>query len=269
MSIVFVSTVVLTVLFDCLAHKYSFFLSKGLYKVQHGRIINKEPEHYAFNVKDYSVLFEDDSDNIINIPVVTQDYLSATEGSCLIVKWDDHSRESKFGIIMCENNKGWRRASSSEARVVDEHASVKYRERRNSVIVSLVFLSVCTIVGLIAVLFREYSGISVCIIGPITVVCCLVYLLRLRIFPKQVADGNYEVMTGRIIDKSIVKHGRDSTYNLIFENEYGYNLKLAVNNKEYETLSLDRCLVYKLESVGFLKKEDIYVLTYNLQEMLI
>lgn len=263
---VVVSTVMVIASLYHLANKYSSLLSKGLFKVQQGRIVNKNPEHYAFDIKEYSVLFEDDSGNRENVPVVTEDYLKATEGDCLIVKWEDRSQDGKFGIVMCGNNdKSWRRASVSEVRTVEKHASIKYREKRNSVIVSLVFMLVCIGVALIAVFFKEYSGMSVCIIGPIAAVCCLVNLLKLQNLPKQIAAGNYEVMTGRIIDKSAVGSGEKSAYNLIFENEYGYTLKLTLNKKEYDISSQDGCLVYKTKSVGFIKKEDIYCIKYDPQ----
>ncbi len=247
-----------------LANKYSSLLSKGLFKIQQGRIVNKNPEHYAFDIKEYSVLFEDDSGNRENVPVVTEDYLKATEGACLIVKWENHFKDGKFGIVMCDNNdNGWRRASVSEARIVENHAPNIYRKKRNDMIVSLVFMLVCIGVCLIAVFFNEYSGMSVCIIGSIVSVCFLVNLLKLQKLPKQIAAGNYEVMTGRIIDKIVVKSGRNTAYNIIFENEYGYTLKLTLNRKEYETVSQEVCLVYKTKSVGFIKKEDIYCLNYD------
>lgn len=261
---VVVSTVMMIVPLYHRANKYSSLLSKGLFKVQHGRIVNKNPEHYAFDIKDYSVLFEDDSNNTQSVPVVTEDYLKATEGACLIVKWENHFQDGKFGIVMCDNNdNGWRRASVSEARIVENHASNIYRKKRNDMIVGLVFMLVCIGVSLIAVFFNEYSGMSVCIIGSIVSVCFLVNLLKLQKLPKQIAVGNYEVMTGRIIDKSAVGSGEKSAYNLIFENEYGYTLKLTLNKKEYDITSQDGCLVYKTKSVGFIKKEDIYCLNYD------
>lgn len=263
---VVVSTVMVNASLYHLANKYSSLLSKGLFKVQQGRIVNKNPEHYAFDIKEYSVLFEDDSGNRENVPVVTEDYLKATDGACLMVRWEDRSQDGKFGIVMCGNNdKSWRRASVSEARTVEKHASIKYREKRNSVIVSLVFMLVCIGVALIAVFFKEYSGMSVCIIGSIVSVCFLVNLLKLQKLPKQIAVGNYEVMTGRIIDKSAVGSGEKSAYNLIFENEYGYTLKLTLNKKDYDIASKDGCLVYKTKSVGFIKKEDIYCIKYDPQ----
>lgn len=261
---VVVSTVMIIVSLYHLANKYSSLLSKGLFKVQQGRIVNKNPEHYAFDIKEYSVLFEDDSGNRKSVPVVTEDYLKATEGACLIVKWENHFQDGKFGIVMCDNNdNGWRRASVSEARLVENHAPNIYREKRNDMIVSLVFMLVCIGVSLIAVFFNEYSGMSVCIIGSIVSVCFLVNLLKLRKLPKQIAVGNYEVMTGRIIDKSAVGSGEKSAYNLIFENEYGYTLKLTLNKKDYDIASQDGCLVYKTKSVGFIKKEDIYCIKYD------
>ena len=261
---VVVSTVMIIVSLYHLANKYSSLLSKGLFKVKQGRIVNKNPEHYAFDIKEYSVLLEDDSGNRENVPVVTEDYLKATEGDCLIVKWENHCQDGKFGIVMCDNNdNGWRRASVSEARIVENHAPNIYRKKRNDMIVSLVFMLVCIGVSLIAVFFNEYYGMSVCIIGPIAAVCCLVNLLKLQNLPKQIAAGNYEVMTGRIIDKSAVGSGEKSAYNLIFENEYGYTLKLTLNKKDYDIASQDGCLVYKTKSVGFIKKEDIYCIKYD------
>lgn len=264
--LIVVCTVTMIVLLYHLDNRYSSLLSKGSFKVQHGRIVNKNPEHYAFDIKDYSVLFEDDSDNTQSVPVVTEDYLKATDGACLMVRWEDRSQDGKFGIVMCGNNdNGWRRASVSEARIVENHAQSIYRKKRNDMIVSLVFMLVCIGVALIAVFFKEYYGMSVCIIGPIAAVCCLVNLLKLQNLPKQIAAGNYEVMTGRIIDKSAVGSGEKSAYNLIFENEYGYTLKLTLNKKEYDITSQDGCLVYKTKSVGFIKKEDIYCIKYDPQ----
>lgn len=262
--LIVVCTVTMIVPLYHLDNRYSSLLSKGSFKVQHGRIVNKNPEHYAFDIKEYSVLFEDDSGNRKSVPVVTEDYLKATEGACLIVKWENHFQDGKFGIVMCDNNdNGWRRASVSEARIVENHVPNIYRKKRNDMIVSLVFMLVCIGVSLIAVFFKEYSGMSVCIIGAIAAVCCLVNLLKLQNLPKQIAAGNYEVMTGRIIDKIVVKSRRNSAYNIIFENEYGYTLKLNLNRKEYETVSQEVCLVYKTKSVGFIKKDDINCLNYD------
>lgn len=262
LSVIIITVIYLLFFIDSYFNRYSKLLSKGLYKVQSGKMIRKEPEQYDLNIKDCSVLFEDCFEKTISVPVITEDYLKATEGSCLIIKWEDRFQNGKYGIVMCDSgNAGWRRAFSSEASLVKENAACKYKEKRNAAIGSLVLFFVCIIVALIAaVFFHTSTGISICVIGPIAVVFNLIYMLKLSKFPKLVADGNYEVMNGRIIDKNIVKKGNNSIYNVLFADEYGYSMKLTVSKKEYENSSANSCLLYRIKSISMIKKEEVFLL---------
>lgn len=75
-------------------------IESGAYKVQSGKIIDRNEEENTPGNKDCTVIFESDNGNRASININPKLYHTVKTGPCLILKWDDLKNQKYYRVIM-------------------------------------------------------------------------------------------------------------------------------------------------------------------------
>ena len=75
-------------------------IESGAYKVQSGRIIDRNEDENTPGNKDCTVIFESDNGNRASININPKLYHTVKTGPCLILKWDDLKNQKYYRVIM-------------------------------------------------------------------------------------------------------------------------------------------------------------------------
>lgn len=89
-------------LYFVLAPSLSKKIASGAYKVQSGRITDRNEENNSKDSKTCNVVFETEDGDRTYISINPSLYSTVKTGPCLILKWDDSKENHYFRVIMSD-----------------------------------------------------------------------------------------------------------------------------------------------------------------------